>query len=258
MICTSHLAHLNKWCIWIWLTLEIKFATKYKSQTLWKEKKLSFSSLLCFRAKEQEIESEGGWNAMHRNKKRQGKETMKHAWKCSTASVDGIDEIFQVIVWVYVCINTKVTVLWLGFEGFFFRWLIVARERTHLLLPLFVMPLFFFLVSLSIVLFVRVFRSSDRSFDRFFDCCYLAATFSFSLTHTQFFSVSSWARVCGSCDMRRFWYYTHSSFQSADDIFSINWLCYGVVVVVVVMHTYKEWNKHQNRKWDAKLRIGKK
>lgn len=55
---------------------------------------------------------------------------------------------------------------------------------------------------------------------------------------------SLFARVCGGCDMRRFWYHTHSHFESGDDIFSINWLRYNgvvvVVVVVVVMHMRNE------------------
>lgn len=55
------------------------------------------------------------------SKEKKAKETVKHAWKCSTASVDGIDEILQVNSSVCVCVcsctytNTKEMV---RFEGF--------------------------------------------------------------------------------------------------------------------------------------------
>lgn len=109
--------------IWIWLALEIKFATKDKSQTFWKMigkiiiKKKNFLRFLK--------QNERGWNARQRNNNNE-EETMKHAWKCSTASVDGIDEILQVNVYI----NIRVTAVWV----YFFLSLVDCRARARSLI----------------------------------------------------------------------------------------------------------------------------
>lgn len=149
-----------------------------------------------------------------------------------------------------MCIHSKKRLVGLSVS---FSTLVDCRARAHSLIVADFFNKFFLS---SIFAFNRaVHFRPDRLLDTFWAvvipvvlCC-LAASFALlRLTHSRSFSlcVSPFARVCviwGGFDI------IHSSFQSADDIFSINWLRYGggggdgdkvIVVVVVVMHMRRE------------------